>query len=64
MGELAFSELDIQLLGADVAFVFGRFTQQLAGDKKNPTGLFTLIFKRTDAGWRIIHDHSSDAREQ
>jgi uncharacterized protein (TIGR02246 family) len=64
MGRLAFTDLDIQLLSRDAALVFGRFTNHMKGEKENPTGLFTLIFRKTDAGWRIIHDHSSDARKK
>jgi beta-aspartyl-peptidase (threonine type) len=45
------------MLGPDSAFVRGRF--QLVMEKDKPTGLFTLVFKRTADGWRIIHDHTS-----
>ncbi len=51
MGQLAFSELYIQMLAPDAVLVFGRFTQQVEGAEQNPTGLFTLIFKKTNAGW-------------
>jgi beta-aspartyl-peptidase (threonine type) len=57
MGKLTFSELDVELLGADAALVRGRW--QLALKKDNPGGLFTLIFRRLPAGWRIVHDHTS-----
>jgi beta-aspartyl-peptidase (threonine type) len=57
MGQLTFSELKVEVLGPDSAFVRGRF--QLEMGKEKPTGLFTLIFKRTPDGWRIIHDHTS-----
>jgi len=57
MGQLSFTDLQIEMLGADNAFVRGRF--QLVMEKDKPTGLFTLIFKRTTDGWRIIHDHTS-----
>lgn len=57
MGKLSFSELSIELLGADHALVKGRFTLDL--EKEHPTGLFTLIMKKLPAGWRIIHDHTS-----
>jgi beta-aspartyl-peptidase (threonine type) len=57
MGKLTFSELDIQLLGTDNAVVRGRFQLVLA--KERPTGLFTLIFRKTPQGWRIVHDHTS-----
>ena len=57
MGRLTFSELSIETLGADHALVRGRFRLQLKSD--NPTGIFTLVMRKTPAGWRIIHDHTS-----
>jgi beta-aspartyl-peptidase (threonine type) len=57
MGKLAFEDLSVELLGADHALVRGRFLLQLKNGKA--TGLFTLILRRTPAGWRIIHDHTS-----
>ncbi len=61
MGHLTFSDLDIQLAGPDCAVVFGRW--RLAGKDDQPHGLFTLIWQRFPAGWRIIHDHTSSAAE-
>jgi ketosteroid isomerase-like protein len=57
MGTLAFRDLDIELLGPDSAVVRGRFELQMK--KSTPTGLFTLIFRKTKEGWRIVHDHTS-----
>jgi beta-aspartyl-peptidase (threonine type) len=57
MGKLTFTELSIELLGDDHALVRGRFQLKLKSD--NPTGIFTLIVRKTLAGWRIIHDHTS-----
>ncbi len=57
MGRLSFEELSIESLGPEHALVRGRFRLQLRGE--TPTGLFTLILRRTPAGWRIIHDHTS-----
>src|SRR4051794_16722447 len=54
MGELAFSDLDITILSKDSAVVLGRW--QLKRSKDEPHGRFTLIFKKTKQGWRIIHD--------
>lgn len=64
MGTLAFSDLDIEVLSADRALVFGRWRLQRAAD--TPHGLFTLIFARRptaagDTAWRIVHDHTSAA---
>ena len=57
MGVLTFSDLEITLLGADSAKVLGRWSLKRANDE--PHGRFTLIFKRTSKGWRIVHDHTS-----
>jgi uncharacterized protein (TIGR02246 family) len=57
MGTLTFSELEIKPFGKDAAIVIGRWRLKRAADE--PKGRFTLIFRRTSAGWRIIHDHTS-----
>ena len=57
MGTLDFSEIEIQLLGADAAFVRGKWHLKMKDGE--PGGLFTLIFRKFPAGWRIIHDHTS-----
>lgn len=59
MGQLAFSDLDIKPLNKDTAIVAGRWL--LTREKDTPHGRFTLIFRLTRAGWRIIHDHTSSA---
>jgi ketosteroid isomerase-like protein len=59
MGVLTFSDLEIQVLSADAALVLGRWHLQRANDQ--PHGVFTLLFRKTKAGWRIVHDHSSSA---
>ncbi|MBM3993433.1 MAG: DUF4440 domain-containing protein [Planctomycetes bacterium] len=57
MGKLSFTELAIELLGNDHALVRGRYNLKRKDDA--PTGIFTLILRKTSAGWRIIHDHTS-----
>lgn len=59
MGVLTFSDLEINLLSRDAALVLGRWRLKRANDE--PHGTFTLLFKKTKAGWRIVHDHSSSA---
>lgn len=59
MGQLAFSELEIKPLTKDTAVVTGRWL--LTRAKDTPHGRFTLIFRKTKTGWRIIHDHTSSA---
>ncbi len=58
MGKLSFTDLEIELLSPDSAFVRGRFLLKMA--KESPTGLFTLIFRKMPDGWRIVHDHTSN----
>jgi len=59
MGTLTFSDLEITLLGKDAALVLGRWRLKRATDE--PHGTFTLLFRKTKSGWRIVHDHSSSA---
>jgi len=56
-GELNFTDLEVNVLGADCAYVIGRYNLALKDTRRE--GLFTIIFKRFPEGWRIIHDQSS-----
>ena len=60
MGKLDFSDLRIEMLGPDAAFVRGAFHLTMS-DGKTPHGIFTLVFRRFPDGWKIVHDHSSAA---
>lgn len=57
MGQLTFSELEIDLLGPEGALVRGRW--QVVTKKETLQGLFTLVVRKTPDGWRIVHDHTS-----
>ena len=57
MGELTFSEIDIQMISETSAVVFGKW--ELEREKDHPWGLFTLVFRMTNDGWKIVHDHTS-----
>lgn len=59
MGVLSFSELEITVLNRNAALVLGRWHLKRANDE--PHGTFTLVFRKTKAGWKIVHDHSSSA---
>src|ERR1700752_354177 len=59
MGTPSFSDLEITMLGTDSAVVLGTWRLQRASDE--PHGRFTLVFRLTKNGWRIIHDHTSTA---
>src|SRR5215831_5140393 len=57
MGKLTFSELKIEMLGEEGALVRGRW--KVVTSKETLQGLFTVIFKKTSDGWKIVHDHTS-----
>jgi ketosteroid isomerase-like protein len=59
MGVLSFSNVEITPVSADAAVVLGRWQLKRAQDQ--PHGYFTLIFRKTTEGWRIVHDHTSAA---
>jgi uncharacterized protein (TIGR02246 family) len=59
MGVLTFSELETTLLGNDAAVVIGRWHLKRANDE--PHGRFSLIFRKTKQGWKIVQDHTSNA---
>jgi ketosteroid isomerase-like protein len=60
MGTLEFSDLRIEPLGSDAAFVRGAWHLTLS-DGKTPHGIFTLVFRKFSDGWKIVHDHTSAA---
>jgi ketosteroid isomerase-like protein len=59
MGTLTFSDLETTILNSNVVMVIGRWHLQRSNDQ--PHGRFTLIFRNTKQGWRILHDHTSSA---
>jgi len=60
MGKLEFSNLRIEMLGPEAAFVRGEFHLTMP-DGKTPHGLFTLVFRKFPDDWKIVHDHTSAA---
>ena len=61
MGRLQFNLDAIEVFSPDAAMVFGRWELARTTDEIKPNGLFTLIFRLTPDGWRIVHDHTSSA---
>jgi len=57
MGKLGFEILGVQQLGADGAIVLGRW--KLTDTPNAGSGVFSVALRRTSAGWRIVHDHTS-----
>jgi ketosteroid isomerase-like protein len=62
MGRVSFSEVEIEPLGPNSAFVRGRWGLTMP-DGKKPGGLFTLVFRKLPEGWKIVHDHTSTGED-
>lgn len=61
MGQLSFDNLKATALGADGALVLGEW--QLARKSDDDLGgNFSLVFRRIEGRWLIIHDHSSSLK--
>jgi len=59
MGQLTCSELDIEILSHDWATAFGRWNLKRGGEYEDIGGLFTLLLVRTNEGWLVQYDHTS-----
>jgi ketosteroid isomerase-like protein len=60
MGQLTFSGIEILPLGTEYASVLGKWhldRPRAAGGEAG--GIFTLLFRKTETGWKIILDHTS-----
>jgi ketosteroid isomerase-like protein len=57
MGQLTISDLEIIVLSTHHAMVIGKW--KVAQKEKIITGIFTLLYENTPAGWKIIIDHTS-----
>ncbi len=55
---LHFEHLVERGLAPDVAIATGEYVLSGGGEPEH-TGWFTTVWKRTAAGWRCVHDHSS-----
>ena len=58
MGQLRFDAVEVVPLGDDAALARGAWRLHMT-DGKEPHGLFTLLLRRRDGAWRIVHDHTS-----
>jgi ketosteroid isomerase-like protein len=56
-GKLTFSDLEVEELAPGIARAWGKWLVVQKDQKLS--GWFSLIWKKTPDGWRIIHDHSS-----
>ena len=57
MGHLDFPSIDVEPLGRDAALVRGAW--RLMRGNEELGGLFTLVVRKVDGAWKIIHDHTS-----
>lgn len=58
LGQLSFDRLEPKLVTDDVAVVTGRFNLAQS-DGNTSSGLFTLVMRRDNGAWRIVHDHTN-----
>lgn len=58
MGELSYSDIDVEMLGDEHALVRGRWRLILSGGVWIG-GWFTAVMIEGGDGWQIIHDHTS-----
>ena len=57
MGKLTFSDVTVELISEDAAFVIGKWhLKRKAGDL---SGYYTLLWKKIKGEWVIVADHSS-----
>jgi uncharacterized protein (TIGR02246 family) len=62
MGHLDFTNLDVRMLGENHAVVTGQFhLARSAAGGGDASGIFSLVFEKTAAGWKIILDHTSSS---
>ncbi len=60
MGKLAFTDLEVKMLGTEYASAVGRWQLKRSPEAGGDVGgLFTLLFQKTREGWKIILDHTS-----
>jgi len=59
MGHLVFFDVKVDPISAEAALVHGHWRLERSGSA--PTGVFTLLFRLFPEGWRIVHDHTSQA---
>ena len=58
MGQLHFDGLEVFDIESNSALVLGRWHLKM-DDNQRRDGNFSLVVKKLESGWKIIHDHSS-----
>ncbi len=60
MGQLTFSNIEVHLVAPASAWALGRFhLKRNAAGGGDKSGSYTLVFKKTAAGWKIVLDHTT-----
>ena len=57
MGQVKFSNLEITPLGDSAALVLGQW--KLDRESEPVGGNFSIVFRKIDDRWAIVHDHTS-----
>lgn len=57
MGTLRFEVLRLDFIAHDAYLVTGKYF--LKREKDNPSGIFTLLFRKKKSKWVIVYDHTS-----
>jgi len=57
--QLTYGDLKYRALGSNYVLMTGRWYLTEAGTGNKQEGYYSLVWERTPAGWKIIHDHSS-----
>ena len=60
MGNLGFSELEVHRLDENFAVCIGKYhLERSKKDGGNAEGVFSLVFEKTEQGWKIVVDHTT-----
>lgn len=63
MGQLAFSEIEVETFSPNAAMLKGKFElvfdKEKDDKKRTARGRFTLILRKFPDGWKVAHDHTS-----
>lgn len=62
MGTISGSEFNVQILGPAVGIASGRWSFERG--QVRISGVVTLVFRKIDGAWLIVHDHSTAVPEQ
>lgn len=61
MGRLTFSDLEVHELERDSAWALGKW--RLAFDSGDRGGVFSLVLRRIDGRWLVVHDHTTETSD-